>query len=148
MTKVLVLHGAGIDMRGKAQVEVFGPLTMAGYDEAIRAWAGELGLDVDIFHSNVEGEVINRLYAGHNGGVDAAIINPAGYTTGHPALAAAIAQVGFPTIEVHLSNPSARRAIRNLAVLPGDRGRLRDIRAQTPCKGAPPLCAPHISSSC
>ena len=108
MTRVLVLHGAGIDMRGKAQVEVFGPLTMADYDEAIRSWAGELGLDVEIFHSNIEGEVIDRLYAAHDGGVDAAIINPAGYTTGHPALAAAIAQVRFPTIEVHLSNPSAR----------------------------------------
>ena len=62
MTKVLVLHGAGIDMRGRAQVEVFGPLTMDGYDEAIRSWAREIGLDVDIFHSNIEGEVINRLY--------------------------------------------------------------------------------------
>ncbi len=115
MTKVLVLHGAGIDMRGKAQVEVFGPLTMADYDEAIRSWAREIGLDVEIFHSNIEGEVINRLYAAHNGDVDAAIINPAGYTTGHPALAAAIAQVRFPTIEVHLSNPSARGVVSGIS---------------------------------
>ena len=115
MTKVLVLHGAGIDMRGKTQVEVFGPLTMADYDEAIRSWAREIGLDVEIFHSNIEGEVINRLYAAHNGDVDGAIINPAGYTTGHPALAAAIAQVRFPTIEVHLSNPSARGVVSGIS---------------------------------
>ena len=47
--------------------------------------------------------------------VDAAIINPAGYTTGHPALTAAIAQVGFPTVEVHISNPARRGGVSDIA---------------------------------
>jgi len=86
-----------MNMRGKAQIETFGPMTLPEYDQHIRQYASELKAEVEIFHSNVEGEVINKLYAAHDGGVDAAIINPAGYTTGHPALAAAIGQVKFPT---------------------------------------------------
>ena len=108
MPKVLIVHGAGMNMRGKAQIDIFGPMTLPEYDEHIRKYATELGIDVEIFHSNVEGEVIDRFYAAHDGGVDAAIINPAGYTTGHPALMAAISQVRFPTIELHISNPARR----------------------------------------
>ena len=113
--KVLVIHGAGMNMRGKVQVEVFGPMTMPQYDEEIRKYATELGVDAETFHSNVEGEVINRIYEAHEAGVDGAIINPAGYTTGHPALGAAIAQVRFPTIEVHVSNPAKRGATSDIA---------------------------------
>ena len=108
MLKVLVVHGAGMNMRGKAQVDIFGPMTLPEYDEHIRRYAGELGIEVELFHSNVEGEVINKFYQAHDRGVDAAIINPAGYTTGYPALTAAIAQVRFPTIELHISNPARR----------------------------------------
>ena len=113
--KVLVIHGAGMNMRGKVQLDVFGPMTLPQYDEHIRRYAGELGVDVEIFHSNIEGEVINRLYDAHEGSVDGAIINPAGYTTGHPALGAAIAQVKFPTIELHVSNPARRGANSDIA---------------------------------
>ena len=108
MSKILIVHGAGMNMRGKAQIEVFGPMTLPQYDEKIRHYASELGVEVEIFHSNIEGEVINKFYAAHERGVDAAIINPAGYTTGYPALMAAIAQVRFPTIELHISNPAKR----------------------------------------
>jgi 3-dehydroquinate dehydratase II len=113
--KVLVIHGAGMNMRGKAQLDVFGPMTLAQYDEHIRRYAAELKVDVDIFHSNIEGEVINRLYEAHDQGIDAAIINPAGFTSGHPALCAAISQVKFPTIELHISNPAKRGAVSDVA---------------------------------
>jgi 3-dehydroquinate dehydratase-2 len=115
MPKVLVIHGAGMNMRGKAQIDVFGPMTLPEYDAHIRKYAAELGVEVEIFHSNIEGEVINRFYAAHDGGVDGAIINPAGFTTGHPALAAAIAQVKFPTIELHISNPARRGRVSEIA---------------------------------
>jgi 3-dehydroquinate dehydratase-2 len=108
MPTVLIVHGAGMNMRGKAQIEVFGPMTLPQYDEQIRIYAAELGMEVDIFHSNAEGEVIDKFYEAHGREVDAAIINPAGYTAGYPALMAAIAQVRFPTIEVHISNPASR----------------------------------------
>jgi len=108
MPRILVVHGAGMNMRGKAQIEVFGPMRLPEYDEHIRKYASELGVEVEIFHSNVEGEVINKFYDAHERGIDAAIINPAGYTLGYPALMAAIAQVKFPTIELHISNPARR----------------------------------------
>ena len=112
--KILVLHGAGMNMRGKVQVDVFGPMTLNQYDEHIRKYASDLGIDIEIFHSNIEGEVINKLYEAHDN-VDGAIINPAGYSTGHPALAAAIAQVKFPTIELHVSNPARRGVVSDIA---------------------------------
>ena len=75
----------------------------------------KLDVTVDIYHSNIEGEVINKFYKAHEDGYDAAIINPAGYSSGHPALAAAITQVEYPTIEVHISNPSARGNVSQIA---------------------------------
>jgi 3-dehydroquinate dehydratase II len=115
MPKVLVIHGAGMNMRGKVQVDVFGPMTLPEYDRQIRQYASELGVEVETFHSNIEGEVINKLYEAHEAGFDGAVINPAGYTTGHPALIAAISQVKFPTIEVHVSNPARRGASSDIA---------------------------------
>jgi 3-dehydroquinate dehydratase-2 len=115
MSKVLVIHGAGMNMRGKSQLDVFGPMTLPQYDEHIRRYGAEVGVEVEIFHSNIEGEVINRLYAAHDGGVDAAVINPAGYTTGHPALAGAISQVKFPVFELHISNPARRGRVSEIA---------------------------------
>jgi 3-dehydroquinate dehydratase-2 len=113
--KILVIHGAGMDMRGKAQVDVFGPMTLPEYDAKIRSFAQELGVEVEIFHSNIEGEVINRLFAAHDEGIAGAIINPSGYTRGYPALVAAIGNVGFPTFEVHISNPARRGLASDIA---------------------------------
>ena len=115
MAKVLVVHGAGMNMRGKVQTEVFGTMTLPEYDEQINKYAAELDIDIEIFHSNIEGEVINKFYQAHEDGIDAALINPAAYTSGHPALTAAIAQVGFPTTEVHISNPARRGGISDIA---------------------------------
>ena len=108
MAKILVIHGAGMNMRGKVQTEIFGPMTLPEYDERIRGYAAELGVEVEIFHSNIEGEVVNKIYDANDKGVDAAIFNPAAFGTGYPALVAAISQVKFPTIEVHISNPIRR----------------------------------------
>ena len=78
MTRVLVIQGAGMNMRGKSQVEIFGPDTLDQINEQIRGYAEGLGLDVEIVHSNIEGEVVNALYDAHERGIDAALINPAG----------------------------------------------------------------------
>lgn len=115
MARVLIVHGAGMNMRGKIQTEIFGTMILSEYDEHIRKYAAELGIEVEIFHSNIEGEVINKFYEAHEQGMDAALINPAAYSTGHPALVAAISQVGFPTIEVHISNPARRGGVSEIA---------------------------------
>ena len=105
MTKVLVLHGQGMELRGTVDVEIFGTMTLPEYDEHIQQYAADIGLDVEIFHSNEESEVIDRL---KDSDADAALINPGGYTTGHPALADTIRNGSIPTLEVHMSNPASR----------------------------------------
>ena len=120
MTKVLVIQGAGMNMRGKAQVEIFGSNTLEQINEQIKAYAEGLGVDVEMFHSNIEGEVVNALYDAHERDFDAALINPAGYTTGTGPLLGAIGQVRFPVIEVHVSNPTARGTVSK--VLPVAKG--------------------------
>ena len=115
MTKILVIHGAGMNMRGKVQTEIFGTMTLPEYDAHIRNYASELGVEIEIFHSNIEGEVVNKFYSSNDSGVDAAIFNPAGFSRGYPALTAAIGQSKFPTIEVHISNPVRRGPISDTA---------------------------------
>ncbi len=115
MPKVLVIHGAGMSMRGKFQTEIFGTMTLPEYDEKIKGYATALDMDVEIFSSNSEGAVIDRLYAAHDAGFDAALFNPAGFSIGYPALVAALTQVGFPVIEVHISNPVRRGPVSDTA---------------------------------
>ena len=120
MTKVLVIQGAGMNMRGKSQLDIFGPTTLDQINEQILGYAEGLGIDVELYHSNIEGEVVNAIYDAHDRQIDAVVINPAGYTTTTGPLRAAITQVGFPFIEVHASNPTARGTVSN--VLPVCKG--------------------------
>lgn len=110
--KALVLHGQGMELRGKVDVEIFGTMTLPEYDEHIRRYAAELGIEVEIFHSNDEGEVIAKL---DGADADAALINPGGYTTGHPRLADALRRQAYPTLEVHMSNPASRGRVSEIA---------------------------------
>lgn len=112
MTKILVLHGKGMELRGKVDIEIFGTMTLPEYDEHIRRYASEMGVDVEIFHSNEEQDVIAKL---NSSDASAALINPGGYTTGHPALAETIRQQAYPTFEIHMSNPASRGRVSEIA---------------------------------
>ena len=114
MTKVFVIQGAGMNMRGKSQVEIFGTDTLEQINEQVKGYAEGLGVEVKFVHSNIEGEVINALYEAHENGTDAALMNPAGYTTTTGPIRAAISQVGFPVIEVHASNPTSRGTVSTI----------------------------------
>ncbi len=120
MTKVLVIQGGGMNMRGKTQLDIFGPTTLEQMNEQIRGYAEGLGIDVEIFHSNIEGEVVNTIYDGHDRGIDGALINPADWTTTTGPIRSAITKVGYPFFEVHASNPTARGTVSN--VLPVCKG--------------------------
>ena len=114
MGKVLVIQVSRLNLRGTVQVETFGPMTLDQMNEQIRGFAEGLGIEVEIFHSNIEGEVVNALYDAHERDFDAAIINPAGYTTVAGPIRGAISQVKYPVIEVHASNPTARGTVSEL----------------------------------
>ena len=122
MTKVLVLHGQGMELRGKVDIEIFGTMTLPEYDEHIRKYATEVGVDVEIYHSNEESEVIAKLKTSD---ADAALINPGGYTTGHPDLAETIRESSIPTLEVHMSNPASRGRVSEIG--PACRGVITGI---------------------
>ena len=92
MGKVLVIQGAGMNMRGKVQLETFGPMTLEEMNEQILGYAESLGMDIELMHSNIEGEVVNALYDAHDRNFDAALINPAGYTTTTGPIKGAISQ--------------------------------------------------------
>ncbi len=109
--KVLVIHGAGMNMRGKVQQEIFGKMLLPEYETHIREYAKALDIEVSFFHSNVEGEVVNALYAAFDSDIDGCVMNPAGYTMVTGPLRAAVAQMKFPVVEVHLSNPTARGTV-------------------------------------
>ena len=120
MSKVLVIQGAGMNMRGRSQVEIFGPQTLEQINEQIRGYAEGMGIELELFHSNIEGEVVNALYDAHDRDFDAVLINPAGYTTVSGPLRGAITQVKCPVIEVHASNPTSRGTVSQ--VLPVCKG--------------------------
>ena len=112
MTKVLVIHGRGMELRGTVDIDVFGPMKLPEYDAKIRQYASDLGIDVEVFHSNEEAEVVSKMKSAD---VDGALINPSGYTTGYPAIVEAIRDAGFPTLEVHMSNPAARGRVSEIS---------------------------------
>jgi len=118
--KVLVIQGAGMNMRGKVDVELFGPMTLEQLNDQIRGYAAQVGVEVEFWQSNIEGEVVNALYDAHERDVDAALINPAGFMRTTGPLPTAIGQVRFPVIEVHVSNPVARGIVST--ILPACRG--------------------------
>jgi 3-dehydroquinate dehydratase-2 len=120
MVKVLVIQGAGMNMRGKVDIELFGRTTLEELNDQIRGFAKDLGIEVEFCQSNIEGEVVNALYAAHDGDIDAALINPAGFMRTTGPLPTAIGQVRFPVIEVHVSNPVARGIAST--ILPACRG--------------------------
>lgn len=108
MVRILVLHGLGMNMRGKVKQDIYGQETLAQYDARIANAAQSLGLSVDIFQSNAESELIDKLYEGDGEGAAGAVLNPAGFSIGYRGLTVAITQVRYPVIEAHVTNPLLR----------------------------------------
>jgi 3-dehydroquinate dehydratase-2 len=108
MTRILVLHGINLNMFGKRDPATYGTTTLAQIDERLRALAGELGVEVECFQSNVEGTMCERVHRAHGEAVDAVVINAGAWTHYSYGLRDALAILEVPIVEVHMSNVHAR----------------------------------------
>ena len=116
MRKICVIHGPNLNFTGIREQGIYGTNTLEDINEKIRQKSEEMGLEVDIFQSNYEGAIIDKLQQCYFDGVEGIVINPGAFTHYSYALRDGIASVKIPTIEVHLSNIHQRDEFRHKSV--------------------------------
>jgi 3-dehydroquinate dehydratase-2 len=110
--RIWVIHGPNLDLLGKREPRIYGNDTLPAIDERLVALGRAHGALVECFQSNHEGALIERVHSALDHRVAAIVINPGGLTHTSVALRDALAAVGVPFIEVHLSNIHAREPFR------------------------------------
>ena len=114
--KILFLNGPNLNLLGQREPEVYGRETLADIEAAVRERAKQLKAKIDFRQSNVEGELVDWIQQA-KGKFEGIVINAAAYTHTSIALRDAIAAVGIPTIEIHLSNVHAREKFRQKSLI-------------------------------
>ena len=109
---VLVLHGPNLNLLGTREPAIYGHDTLEAIDARLAARATRAGVALTAFQSNHEGALVDRVQEARREGVDYLLINPAGLTHTSVALRDALAGIGIPFVEVHLSNIHAREPFR------------------------------------
>ena len=112
--KIQVINGPNLNMLGIREPEIYGRRTYADLEQYIREFCAQRGVEVAIFQSNCEGEIVTKIQE-CLGNFDAIVINPAAYTHTSIAILDALKAVALPAVEVHLSDVDSREEFRRVS---------------------------------
>ncbi|MBT4363174.1 MAG: type II 3-dehydroquinate dehydratase [Desulfobacterales bacterium] len=114
--KILVMHGPNLNTLGTREPEIYGSKTLDEINDDLKKQGKKLGIDVETFQSNHEGDIVDKIQASV-GNIDAFIINPAAYTHTSIAIRDAVLLLEVPVIEIHLSNIYKREPFRHKSMV-------------------------------
>lgn len=112
--KLLVINGPNLNMLGIREPDIYGKRDFAALEEFIRQSADEYGVEVELFHSNYEGAIVDKIQWAYQK-MDGIVINPAAYTHTSVAILDALKSVDLPAVEVHLSDVNSREEFRRIS---------------------------------
>lgn len=112
--KILVINGPNINMLGIREPDVYGRETYADLCALVEDTAKECSVEVELFQSNHEGAIVDRIQQAY-GNFDGIVINPAAYTHTSVAILDALKAVAIPAVEVHISDVSTREDFRQVS---------------------------------
>jgi 3-dehydroquinate dehydratase II len=116
MVKILVIHGPNLNLLGNREPGIYGKVTIEGINKKLKEIAKKKKVALEIFQSNHEGEIVDKIGKAKNK-YDALLINPAAYTHTSVAIRDAILAIGIPAVEIHLSNIYAREDFRHNSLI-------------------------------
>jgi len=114
--KILVVHGPNLNLLGTRETDVYGTATLASIVTDLETLGVELGVEIESFQSNSEGEIVSAIQRAR-GEQDGILINPAAYTHTSVAIRDALLAFSGPIVEVHLSNIHRREEFRHRSLM-------------------------------
>ena len=112
--KILVINGPNLNLLGVREPDIYGKQDFAALERFIRDACADCGADCELYQSNHEGAIVDKIQAAL-GVFDGIVINPAAYTHTSVAILDALKAVALPAVEVHLSDVNAREAFRHVS---------------------------------
>jgi len=112
--KILIINGVNMDMLGTREPEKYGSKTLADLETDLKAFGEELGVEIETFQSNSEGEIVEKIHKTDAQGI---VINAGAYTHTSVAIADALSAVKTPAVEVHMTNIYSREEFRHKSYL-------------------------------
>ena len=114
--KILVINGPNLNMLGIREPDIYGRSTYDDLCRLISEHAAEKGVEVELYQSNHEGDLVDKIQAAY-GSADGIVINPGAYTHTSVAILDAVKAVAIPTVEVHISDVDAREEFRQISYI-------------------------------